>query len=192
MDNDLYDQYQAQSALQSEGISQQMAAHSTELQIQAQQVAAVVLESLNPRRVVENLIHQFKGEDPSGDGGWKKVTEPKLNSNGIQDIKYFLEGLLNQNHSMSDYDELQIRKIMIELSNDLVILIGANWKRWGMKKTDKNMVNNTILINILSIFNRAKEGGERNKILRQTMEILTQGSQIQRPKKGGFLDKLKF
>lgn len=192
MDEPTYNQYEAQSQLQTEAVQQQVAPYATEMQVQAQQVAAVILETLNPRRQVENLIHQFQGQEPVGDGTWKKTTEPKLNGNGISDVKYFLEGFINQNVSMSDYGADEIRQIMTQFSNDLVYLIGLNWKRWGMRKADKNMVNNTILVGVLSIFKRAQEGGERNKILKTTIEFLTSGSQIQKPKKGGILDKFKL
>lgn len=192
MDRQIYDQYQAQSALQSEGLQAQTSMHLPELQQQVQQIQAVLIDSLDPKKIVTRILLEFQGLEETEGGKYKRIGEPIMNDIGIADLRYILRSLINQHITMTWLDEPRIRSIMEEFQRDLVYKIGLNWKRWEMKKADKDLVNDVILMNVYATLNRALEKNEKNFIGRIVMEMLMPGKGVQPPKKEGFLSKFKL
>lgn len=191
MNPELRDQYEVQSALQKEAAQAQSALYAPELQQQVQQAQAVLIEALNPKGVVKTILLELEGKEVQTDGTIKVVNPPKINENGISDLRYLLNSFINQHITMTFLEKEQISKIMEEFQRDLVYLIGLNWKRWGMKKIDRDVINDAILINIYATLNRALEKNEKNFIGRVVMEMVAPGG-MNKPKKEGIFSKLKF
>lgn len=192
MDKGIYEQYQAQSALQSEGIGAQSSHHLPQLQQEVQQIQAVLIDSLDPRKIVTRILLEFQGLEETEEGEYRRIGEPIMNDIGIGDLRYILRSLINQHITMTWLDEARIRSIMEEFQRDLVYKIGLNWKRWNMKKADKDLVNDVILMNVYATLMRALEKNEKNFIGRIVMEMLMPGKGMQPPKKEGLFSKLKL
>ncbi len=191
MNQDYRDQYEVQSALQKEAGQSQTALYMPELQQQVQQQQAILIEALNPKKVVQTILLEMQGLEMQPDGTTKQVNDPKINRAGISDLRYLLNSFINQHITMTFLEKEQIQKIMEEFQRDLVYLIGLNWKRWGMRKIDRDVINDAVLINIYATLNRALEKNEKNFIGRVVMEMVSPGG-MNKPKREGFLSKFKL
>ncbi len=191
MNQDYRDQYEVQSALQKEAAQSQTALYMPELQQQVQQQQAILIEALNPKKVVQTILLEMQGLEMQPDGTTKQVNDPKINKAGIADLRYLLNSFINQHITMTFLEKEQIQKIMEEFQRDLVYLIGLNWKRWGMRKIDRDVINDAVLINIYATLNRALEKNEKNFIGRVVMEMVSPGG-MNKPKREGFLSKFKL
>ena len=114
MDQQLYDEYEAQSALQAEGIEKQVGMMYPEYQEVAQQAQAVLLTTLNPKNDVDRILLQLQGLEKTPDGKTIQIGEPQVNLNGIQDIRNILAPLVNQSNEVSDQEEDQVKQFMEE------------------------------------------------------------------------------
>ena len=188
-----YDQYLAQSALQSEAAAAQKQLYAPQLREEVQRQEAILVNQTNPDRVVRKIILYLEGKEEV-DGKIVRWGQPKLNPFGIEQIRYILTSYVNQGTILSHHNEQQIAKMMEVISEDLVDDLSLNWRAWGIKnKTDLDVINDSVLIAIFSAFNRSLEQNEKNWLGRITVESLNSGGQkIHPPKDGGWLSKFKL
>jgi len=192
MDKEMYEQYQAQEALQQGQIDSQSMAYAPQLQEQMQQVQAVLVEQTNPKRIVKEIMLRLQGLKENRDGTVVIVAKPKMNKDGIDNVWFILDSHINQNVILSHLDIKEIQQIMESLSEDIVDDLSLNWKRYGItKKTDLDTINNSILMNIYMALKRAEGQNEKNWLGKISVENISGGSRLTPPKKESFWSKFK-
>jgi len=188
----MYEQYQAQEALQQGQIDSQSMAYAPQLQEQMQQVQAVLVEQTNPKRIVKEIMLRLQGLKENRDGTVVIVAKPKMNKDGIDNVWFILDSHINQNVILSHLDIKEIQQIMESLSEDIVDDLSLNWKRYGItKKTDLDTINNSILMNIYMALKRAEGQNEKNWLGKISVENISGGSRLTPPKKESFWSKFK-
>jgi len=193
MEQDQYEQYQAQSQLQNEQAVAQQQQFAPQLFEQVQQHQAVLVEQTNPKKIVKDILLRLEGLEQLPDGTITQVSEPKMNKKGIDNIKFVLDSHINQNVILSHLVNDEIAHIMEAVGNDLVDDLALNWKNYGIRlKTDLDTINDAILTNIFMALKRAEGQNEKNWLGKIAVENITGHSGFQNQKKEGFLSKLKL
>lgn len=194
MDKDLMDQYDVQSALQRENIEGQMSLNSPYMREQVAMAQAAVIEQLNPSHMLNEMEMILRGEfKDEKTGKLIKKVRPLMNDKGIQKMITYCRGIINTNTVISFLDNNEIRKIMNELSDDLVDDLSLNWKEYGItSKPDLDYINNIVLVMMFLSLKRCLQGGERNFLGKTTSEILNSKSGFGSQKNEGILSKFKL
>jgi hypothetical protein len=188
-----YEQYEMQDALQQKQLDNQTALYAPQLQEQVQQAQAILVEQTDPKNVIRDVMFILRGVEKRDDGNFVRVTPPKMNKKGLECMWFWLKSHINQNTILSHYDDEEIRCVMNALSKDLVRELGLNWRIYGVKsKTDLNVINDCVLINIKSAFNRAKHGNEKKWLGKISVENISGGGVVKPPKKEGFFSKFRL
>lgn len=194
MNQEEYDAYQAQSALQSQIAEQTRVLYAPQLREAAQQNQAVLVEQTNPRKVVRDICLYLQGREEEN-GRVVQWGEAKMNDVGISHVKFILMSLVNQGTILSHIEKpYQISKMMDQVSNDFVDDLSINWKYYGIKnKTDLDIINDVVLIAIYMALNRALGQNEKNWLSRTTVESISGGAaKLPHPRDGGWLSKFKL
>jgi len=193
MRQDVYEEYQAQDALQQRQLDAQSAMNSPQMLEQIQQAQSVLVESTNPKKVIEDIILVLKGQEKLPNGNTHKSGKEKMNKLGIENISFILKSHINQNVILSRLQDFEISQIMDSLQKDLVDDLALNWKDYGItKKTDLDTINNCVLINIFLTLKRAEGQNEKNWLSKISIENISQGGGIPRPKKESFWSKFSL
>lgn len=193
MDQATYEQLQMQKELQQDSIDAQVAMAAPQMYEQQQQSQAVLVEQTNPKKVVRSILLRLRGMDEGEDGTEVKISEPKMNKIGIDNMWFILDSFINQNIIYSHVNDKEIAVMMTKLQEDLVDDLTLNWREYGItKKTDLDTINNSILVNIFMALKRAEGQGEKNWIKGITIENVSGASKISQPKKDSFLSKFRL
>jgi len=193
MDKSEYEHYQAQEALQQGQLDTQQAAVAPQMYDQMQQTQAVMVEQTNPKRIVEDVMLRLRGLERQPDGTLVRIAEPKLNKMGQENVWFILDSHINQNVILSHLELKEIRMMIENLSSDLVDDLSLNWKEYGIiKKTDLDVINNSILYNIFLALKRAEGQGEKNWLSKISVENITSASRLPQMKKEGFWSKFRL
>ena len=189
----MFEQYQMQEALQQQGLDAQQMYNAPQLHEQVQQNQAVLVDQTNPKRVVREVILRLRGLEERPDGTLVQVATPKINKVGIDNIWFILDSHINQNVILSHLEIREIQNIMESISEDLVDDLALNWKRYGIeKKTDLDVVNNSIMINIYLALKRAEGQNEKNWLGKISVEQISGRGGMMTPKKESFWSKFKI
>jgi len=193
MDKSEYEHYQAQEALQQGQLDSQQASIAPQMYDQMQQTQAVMVEQTNPKRIVEDVMLRLRGLERQPDGTLVRIAEPKLNKMGQENVWFILDSHINQNVILSHLELKEIRMMIENLSSDLVDDLSLNWKEYGIiKKTDLDVINNSILYNIFLALKRAEGQGEKNWLSKISVENITSASRLPQMKKEGFWSKFRL
>lgn len=193
MQSEYYDQYQVQSALQREGGETQMAAYAPAMHEQLQQAQAVLVQETNPKKVIKDVILLLQGLQENPDGTKVRIALPKMNRMGISAMSFILNAHINQNIILSHLDNPEIKKLMEIIQNDLVDDLTLNWKEYGvMNKSDLDIINNAVLVNIYIALKRAEGQNEKNWLGKISVENISSAPRISGQKKDGFWSKFKL
>jgi len=193
MEKEQFENYKVQEELQGQQLDAQNAMYAPQLQEQVQQVQAVLVEQTNPKRVVEKIMLRLQGKDIDQEGRLVEVADPKMNKEGIDNVWFILDSHINQNIILSHLELKEIQNIMESLSEDLVDDLALNWKRYGIeKKTDLDVVNNSIMINIYLALKRAEGQNEKNWLGKISVEQISGRGGMVAPKKESFWSKFKI
>lgn len=193
MNQEQFEDYQAQESLQRQQIEGQQVMYAPQMAEQVQQTQAVLVEQTNPKKIVENIMLRLRGKRKLDNGSEEKIGEPKMNEKGIEAIWFILDSHINQNIIYSRLDIHQISQIMESISDDLVDDLALNWKRYEIKnKTDLDVINNSILVNIYLALKRAEGQNEKNWVGKISIENISGGGSIQKPKSEGFWSKFRL
>lgn len=193
MEREVYDQYKAQEALQQGQLESQQAMYAPQLQEQMQQAQAVLVEQTNPKKVVHTVILRLRGLEERPDGTLFKVSEPKMNKEGVDNMWFILDSHINQNVILSHLKDTEISNIMESLGEDVVDDLSLNWKKYGIKKkTDLDTISNSVLMNIFLALKRAEGQNEKNWLSKISVENISGASRIPIPKKEGFWSKFRI
>lgn len=193
MDEDTYEQFQAQDALQQKQLDAQMSPYAPQMMEQMQQSQAVLVSQTNPREDVKEIILRIKGLVEKPDGRLVRVSPPKVNKKGIDDISFILHSHINDNVRLSHLDDQQIAKIMNSIQEDLVDKLALNWKIYEVEdKTDLDAINDSILINVFLVLNRAKGQNEKNWLGKISVENIGSGGRFPSVKKESVWSKFRL
>jgi len=193
MNPDDYEHYQAQGALNQRQLDSQANVYAPQLQEQFQQSQAILVEQTNPSKVVQDILLRLQGLEIKPDGTKVKVAEPKVNKVGIENIWFILASHINQNVILSHLDEIEISRMMDTIGRDIVRDLSLNAKRYGIqKKTDKDIINNSILINIFLALKRAQGQNEKNWLSKISVENISSQVRLPSMKKDSFWGKFRL
>ena len=189
----MYDQYQAQGALQQQGTDSQMAMNAPMLQESIQQNQAILVEQTNPRKIVKEIILRLQGKEERADGSVVQVAEAKVNKAGIDNIWFILDSHINQNVILSHLKDTEIANIMDALQNDVVDDLSLNWKEYGVKKkTDLDTITDSVLVNIFVALKRAEGQNEKNWLSKISVESISNAPSMSSGKKENWLSKFRL
>lgn len=192
MEREIYDQYQAQEALQSQAGEDQLKLYAPQMQEQMAQSQAVVIAQTDPLKIIENLKLLLEGKIRTPDGEIKRVREPVMNREGISRVLFLLGAIINDNTRFSHFKEQEINRILVKIADDITMDIGTRWREYDVK--DRPMCDYIIdcmIIPSFAVLKRALEQNEKNWIGRIAFESINQ-NRLQQPKKEGILKKLKL
>ena len=193
MNREDYDQYQAQSALTQQSISGQQMPFIPQMAEQLHESQAVLVEQTNPKKIVREVILRLEGLELKEDGSKVKVSEPKLNKVGIDNMWFILDSHVNQGVILSHLEKQEIGNIMQGLQEDIVDDLSLNWREYGIKKkTDLDTINNSILVNTFVALKRAQEQNEKNWLGKISVENISNLGKPPVPKKEGFWSKIRL
>jgi len=193
MNKELYENYEVQQALQQEQLNYQQVLNAPALHEQMQQNQSALVEQTNPKKVIRDIILRLQGLEEKPDGELRTIAEAKLNKCGIDNIWYILDSHINQNIIFSHLDSKEIKNIMNQLQKDLVDDFTLNWKEYGIKKkTDLDIINNSILVNIYLAMKRAEGQNEKNWIGKISVENISSNSKQLVNKKEGIWSKFRL
>jgi len=193
MNREELEKFQMDESLQQQQLDAQQSMYAPQVMEQMQQGQAVLVEKTNPKNTVNEIILRLRGLEILPDGTTKKISEPKMNKEGIDNIWYILDSHINQNVILSHLDNREIAHIMHVLQEDVVDDLSLNWKRYGItKKTDLDIINNSVLINIFLSLKRAEGQNEKNWLKGISFENISGGNRLQSGKKEGFFSKFRL
>lgn len=193
MDQESYENYQAQAALQQQNAESQQAMYAPQMYEQMQQSQAVLVEQTNPSKIVDTVMLRLAGLKRMPDGTEVKISNPKVNQKGYEDIWFILDSHINQNIILSHVEEQNISNIMESLQEDLVDMLSLNWKEYGIKdKNDLDAINNSILVNIFMALKRAEGQNEKNWLGKISLEHIQGMPRLPSMKKDSFWSKFKL
>lgn len=185
-------QLETQERLARQSSDDQQKVYAPQLHEHLQQAQAVVIQEINPNKVVKDVLRELEGKEIDENGEVIRVSTPYLNDEGLKMAKFFLRGVINQSNTLSHLEDHEIQRIMEALQNDLVEDLGINWKKYGINnRTTCDLINNILLINSLTVLKRAREQNEKNFLRGITIESIS-GGQQQKTKKDSFLSKFKL
>lgn len=192
MENPNYE-YEVQDNLLQKQIDGQTSINAPQMMEAIDQHKAVLVEQTDPKRVIKEIMLILQGKEEQYDGTYKQVAEPKMNQVGLEAMWYWLKTHINQSIILSHFEEKEINKFMEELQDDLVDELGLCWKIYGIKtKTDLDVINDSILMNIKAALNRAKGQNEKNWLGRISVENISGTSRPMPKRSEGFLSKFRL
>jgi len=193
MDQQDYEHYAMQQSLEQGKVDSQSPYMAPQMAEQVQQQQAILVEQTNPKRVVREIILRLRGLDEKPDGTLVQVAEPKMNKDGIDNVWFHLDSFINDNIRFSHLDKREIARLMDILQNDVVDDIALNWRQYGItKKSDLDVINNSLLINVFAMLKRAEGQNEKNWIGKISVESISSSPRLSSPKKEGFWSKLRL
>ena len=193
MQPEYYDQYAAQSALQSQAGESQNLPYAPQMQEQVMQTQAVLVAQINPDKILKDIILKLKGLREDFEGKYIKEGPALMNSSGISLIKFALSSVLNQSTVLSHLEDREINKIVIYIHDNLIRDLAKNWRSYEIR--DREMLNHiegAVIVPTLLALKRALGQNEKNWLGRITVENI-HGKQDVKPNKGGsWLEKIKL
>jgi len=150
-----------------------------------------LLKQTNPKKVIKEIILRLQGMEEKANGELVKIAEPKLNKSGIDNVWYILDSHINQNIIYSHLESREIKSIMNQIQKDIVDDLTLNWRDYGIKKkTDLDIINNSILVNIYLALKRAEGQNEKNWISKISIESISNNAKPLTNKKEGDLEQI--
>ena len=189
----MQEQYKMQSALQKEGIEGEMGAQAPYMLQQQQTIQAALLEQLNPERTIKEIRLTLKGQREDEEGRIVKEGDSLMNDKGIGNIILSIKSVVNTNTVMSALKEVTIKKMMIDLMDDIIDDLTLNWKEYGIKnENDRDRVEGCVKRMVYPALMRSCEGGERRFLGRTTVKSINTAPRFQSQKKENFWSKFKL
>lgn len=187
------DHYNAQAAIQQQGVQAQTLASYPQMYENQQQHQAVLVEQTNPSKVIDEIVLSLSGYEYKFDGSLEKVGEPVVNQFGINRLRFIMRSIINQNTVLSHLEEREVNKLIIQLTDDIIDDLTLNWKEYGIK--DKIMLDyvvDSIMFPSYMALKRALEQNEKNWLGKISVENITNAPRMPQAKQGGFWNKLKL
>ena len=182
-----------QNSMQERQLEAQQTLNAPQLYEQMQQQQAIVITETDPKKVIDGIMLRLRGVERKPDGTIVRVATPKMNQVGLEEVWFILESHINQNIILSHLKEQEIKNIIVALSDDLVDCLALNWRAYGItRKTDLDVINNCILVNIYLALKRAEGQNEKNFLSKISIENISGGQRLPQRKKESFWDKFRL
>lgn len=193
VDQEDYDRYIMQKDIGQQSINADNVKYAPQIQEKMQENQAILVEQVNPKKVVKDVVHALRNEEVNEQGDIVSNGDPMMNELGINRMKFILRGVLNQSTTLSHLDDKDISKIMVRLADDVTDDLTLNWSKYEVK--DKIFLDN--IVNIVSFncffaLKRALGMNEKNWLGRISVENITNNPKVQPPSKKGILDHFKL
>lgn len=118
--------------------------------------------------LIEDLEHDLKGERFDKEkNDWISTGSKFLNDEGVKAIMSILTARINKNTILSNLNEKEISRIMIDFSRDLIDLFFTNREDYEIKKEHLDLLVRKVVDFVYISLKRAFEEGERS-FLKQT------------------------
>lgn len=146
----------------------------------------------NPRPLIEHLLHVLRCEveTPNGKGGteWKRPQgrRPLLNEDGIHSILADVYPVVNQSTILSNLDEEDVSKTVIELGKTVTLKLMRNWKEFECDKANLTTIVFSVTNMAYTALKRGLGQGERNFLktsVRTTENVLYRPKSLEPEKK---------
>lgn len=187
----MYEQYQLRKELQEISSDDANIAHFPHVQEQLSQAQAAVIAETDPSKDVEKLFLDWEGKELV-DGKVVKVDKEIINSHGIKQIKSYVKPLMVNNTRFARFDEKEVRRLTLKLTDDLTDDIGMNWRDYGIKdRSTCDLIISTFATMVFSILSRAEGQNEKNWLGKISFESIRSGENVLKPKKS-MLSSLKL
>lgn len=138
--------------------------------------------------ILERIEHILKGDQPKFKDGhmiWEDNPHKELNTlndNGVKEILKILAIYVNRNTILSDYEDDEIRVVLLDFGKRLNNLIFMKYDDYGManeeQRKEYEMLVGAVVDIIYSAYKRAKHGGERRSIREMVSITHSMGSQV--------------
>lgn len=193
MQQEEIDNYRAQESLQSQQFDRSTSPYAPQLMEDVQRAQAVLVEQTNPKKIVKDIILRLRGLEERPDGTLVRIAEQKLNKDGVDNVWFILDSHINQNVILSHLTDKEITNIMDAIQDDIVDDLSLNWKKYGvLKKTDLDVINNSILVNIYMALKRAEGQNEKNWLGKISIENISGGQRFVPQKKESIWSKFRL
>jgi len=196
MTENFVDEYAMQTASQKEIIRTQgdeaIKPHLPTIHQQMQETQAVILDQINPKRVVAEILLELDGKEMDQYGNIKKIGKSYVNEEGLRNIKIRMRSVINQGSVMSFLNDKEVKAIMLRLANDLATDLALNWREYGIEnRTICDTIMNIVLIGSYLALKRSEEQNEKRFLKGITLESIGGGSQTARKRKEGGWEEFK-
>ncbi len=181
----------AQEELQRQQLDSQSDLNRLHTREQDQHAQAILIKSLDPSAVVEQIKRDLKGQILI-DNRLVQERKPLMNDEGISTMISFVRVCVNPSTTISHLESENVTKIMDGLSRDVVLNLQLNWRKYEMEKTNMDLVNNLILIPSFIALRRATGGGERSFLKSSMSEQVSSRISPYKDKGGGFWSKFRL
>jgi len=193
MQQEEIDNYRAQESLQNQQFDRSTSPYAPQLMEDVQRAQAVLVEQTNPKKIVRDIILRLRGLEERPDGTLVRIAEQKLNKDGVDNVWFILDSHINQNVILSHLTDKEITNIMDAIQDDIVDDLSLNWKKYGvLKKTDLDVINNSILVNIYMALKRAEGQNEKNWLGKISIENISGGQRFVPQKKESIWSKFRL
>lgn len=100
-----------------------------------------LLQQTNPSPVLQEIEHQLNGEiyDIESES-WKQIHTPLMNQTGLNKIMATLRSVVNTNCILSNLTLDEVKQITLGVADSLTLDICANYKEYGIAKSDFDRV----------------------------------------------------
>ena len=164
----------------------------------------LIIFSLNPDEVVDEIIHRLKGEELNEKGEWYLDENSKtlVNMEGIKIISTLLRSHLPKNQTLANLRENDVIRLSRSIRLNIIEIMHEHWEKFGVfdegneEEPDLSICTQIVLLidhNIFTNLTRAKDGGE-SKLIRTVYRSHDQtqfAKETQLTEKtGGFLGSL--
>jgi len=143
--------------------------------------------------ILESIMHKLRGESFNYvEDKWEKVPDTALvNEQGINALMTLIEGKVNKNITLSNFNEEQISRRMEDFVITLLMHLFMKQAEWEIDTADLSSIREMIESNVEAVYFRALYSGER-KYRKATIERREIISPLQQKKEGGVLSRFKI
>lgn len=148
--------------------------HSRHSSFMSRQESDMARWQLELNDILERIEHILKGDKPEFREGniiWTDNPEKDqntLNDRGVKEVLKILAIYVNRNTILSDYEDDEIRVVLLDFGKRLNNLLFMKYDEYGMENEEKRkeyeMIVGAVCDIIYSAYKRAKHGGERRSI----------------------------
>lgn len=118
---------------------------------------------LDPKEILEQVEHDFRGEYQDSDGKWKRKVDSKaiMNELGINSVMSILKSRISKVFNLSNFTESDVNMMALQTSMEIIEAIAENYYYWDLQFSDFDKVRNMVVHNIFATLKRGFGDGER-------------------------------
>lgn len=151
-----------------------------------------LLSQLDPDHLIIEIEYRLKGwRKNEYSGNWELAAnkEKEISSDLLIDVVSLLSSILTNNTTMSNFQDVEINKLMAIIIKKLIDMIRSNSEKYGLggDYSERDRVLLIICMSIFAALKRAQNGLEAKRIL-ESFDI----KESYQPQKKGVGEKLQF